>query len=789
MLAPYRWICDYAKVTSDVQTLADKMVMTGNGVEEIVTLAENIKNVVVGRIESLKKHPDADKLQICMIDVGESELLQIVTGADNVFEGAYIPVAKAPAMLPAGAIKKGKLRGVESFGMLCSGGELNLKEEDYAGAGVDGIMILHGEPAVGTDVCELLCLRGEVIDFEVGANRPDCLSVIGTAREAAAADDAEFVLPEIKYEEQGEKIEDIVKVRVEAQDLCTRYVAAAITDVKIEPSPEWMRVRLREAGIRPINNIVDITNFVMIETGQPMHAFDAAKIRGNEIVVRRACAGEKMKTLDDKERTFTENMLLICDKKGPIGIAGVMGGLESEITADTKSVVFESAKFMYGNIRQTSRALGLATESSMRFSKGVDAATSMFALKRALTLAESLGAGKVACGMIDVLNEDLQQRVIKVNASKVNEKLGTDISAKEMQKYLNRVFITTGLIGDELVCTIPAFRADIFGTADIAEEVARMFGYDNIPETDAMTEMRRGRVSDCEAKTDIIKDYLRDIGFLECVTYAFTGEQDYAKIGAAVPESVRIINPFGDDTALLRTTLVPHMLSVTAMNQNRKNENVQLFEVSRGFFPQRGEALPHETPMMVLAQSGNKDFFDMKGTVESIVTLISGKKLRCERANEPYLHPGVSADIYIGDKKIGVMGSVAPDIRKACEMPQEAVIAQIDLEVLFAEDKPQVKFTQLPKFPAATRDIAVIVDTDVGAGDMADAVYAAGGKRVERVELFDVFSGAQIGEGKKSVAYAITMRSAEGTMTDEEANSVMKKVLKTLEQSFGAQLR
>lgn len=788
MLAPYRWICDYADIKSDPHTLAEKMVMTGNGVEEIVELGENIQNVVVGRIEKITKHPDADKLQICMIDVGDEELLQIVTGADNVFEGAYIPVAKAPSMLPAGPIKKGKLRGVESFGMLCSGEELNLKEEDYPGAGVNGIMILEGEPAVGTDIRELLNLSGTVIDFEVGANRPDCLSILGTAREAAAADETTFRLPEVKYEEYETKTEDLVSVSIQAPELCTRYIAAAVTDVKIEPSPEWMRVRLREAGIRPINNIVDITNFVMLETGQPMHAFDASKIRGGEIIVRRAKNGEKMKTLDDKERTFTENMLLICDKEGPIGVAGVMGGLDSEITDQTKTVVFESAKFMYGNIRQTSRGLGLATESSMRFSKGVDAVTTLLAMQRALTLIDMLGAGKVASGMIDVLNEDLKQKVIKVNAARINAKLGTDISAKEMQQYLNRVFIQTGLIGDELVCTIPAFRGDICGTADIAEEVARIYGYDNIPETDALMHLCRGRMSAYEKKADAIKDYLKDMGFLECVTYSFTGPQDYAKIGMGVPDSVKIINPLGDDSSLMRTTLVPHMLSVVALNQNRKNENVQLFEVSRGYFPQDGEPLPHEVPMLVLAQTG-KDFFDMKGIIENIVRLTAGGDIRCGRANEPWLHPGISADIFAGGQKIGVMGSVHPDTMEAFDMPERAVIAQIDLEALYAIEKPERKFHALPKFPAATRDLAVIVDRETGAGDMMEAMKKAGGRRVEKVELFDVFSGAQVGEGKKSVAYAITMRSPEGTMRDEEVDAVIKKLLRTLEKEFGAQLR
>ncbi len=789
MLAPYRWIRDYAEVQAEVKTLADKMIMTGNGVEEIVFLGENIENVVVGKIEKITKHPDADKLQVCMIDVGESELLQIVTGAGNVFEGAYIPVAKAPCMLPAGPIKKGKLRGVDSFGMLCSGGELNLKEEDYPGAGVDGIMILQGEPTPGMDIRDLLDLRGAVIDFEVGANRPDCLSIIGTAREAAATDEAAFALPDIGYQEGPKKTEEMVSVEVCDSDLCTRYVAAGVTDVVIGPSPEWMRVRLREAGIRPINNIVDITNFIMLETGQPMHAFDADKIRGSKIIVRRAKDGEKMKTLDDKERTFTGNMLLICDQEGPIGVAGVMGGLDSEITENTKNVIFESAKFLYGNIRQTSRGLGLATESSMRFSKGVDAATSMFAMQRALTLIDELHAGTVAQGMIDILNEDLKPKVIKVNAAQVNAKLGTQISAKEMQRLLNRVYIQTGLIGDELICTIPTFRGDIYGSADIAEEVARMYGYDNIPETNPMMEVSRGSVSLTEAKTDLIKDYLKNNGFLECITYSFTGTQDYEKLGIPMPASVKILNPLGDDTAYMRTTLVPHMLSVVSLNQNKKNNDLQLFETSRVYHPVKGEPLPKEIPTLAMAVSGSKDFFDLKGTVENLVSLLSGKQTVCRRSEEPYLHPGISADLFVEEEKIGVLGRVHPEVMKSFEIPQNTVIAHIDLRKLFEIKKEEVKYRNLPKFPAATRDLAVIVSREVGAGDMMQAIRQAGGKRLEQVGLFDVYEGDKIGQGKKSVAFSISLRSSEGTMTDEEVERIMKKILKALEAEFEASLR
>ncbi len=790
MLAPYRWIKDYANVSSNVEELAEKMVMTGNGVEGIEYIGEDIVNVVVGRIEKLEKHPDADKLQICSINVGEAEPVQIVTGADNVFEGAYIPVAKAVATLPGGVIKKGKLRGVESFGMLCSGEELNLKEEDYPGAGVDGILILEGEHELGMDARELFELNGAVIEFEVGANRPDCLSIIGVAREASAADEAEFTLPEVKYTESEAETSALVSVDVRATDLCTRYIAAAVTDVKIERSPQWMRTRLREAGIRPINNIVDITNFVMLETGQPMHAFDANDIRGDQIIVRRAVAGEKMTTLDGKDREFTENMLLICDAEGAIGVAGVMGGQNSEIKPTTKTVVFESAKFGYGNIRQTARALGISTESSMRFSKGVDAATTMFAMQRALTLIEQLGAGRVARGMIDILNEDISPRIVKTTAAKVNALLGTDIPVKDMQQYLNRVFIQTGCIGDELICTVPSFRGDIAGSADIAEEVARIYGYDNIPETDANISMKRGSMSPAETMADDLKRYLADNGFFESITYSFIGEQDYKKLGVEMPPSVKIMNPLGDDTAYMRQTLAAHMLNVASLNLNRKNTEFCLFELARVYIPIANEPLPDERPTLCLAMTGaGTDFLSLKGVVENIAELVCGAQIECVRANLPYLHPGVSADVLVDGRKVGVLGEVSPEAAKNFELTQKVYIAEIDLVSLGEKSKQAVRFTQLPKYPAATRDIAVIVDSEVGAGDMLREIKAAGGARVESVQLFDVYEGEQAGAGKKSVAYALTLRAADGTLKDEEVEKIMARVVKALEDKFGAKLR
>ncbi|MBD5560146.1 MAG: phenylalanine--tRNA ligase subunit beta [Clostridia bacterium] len=790
MLAPYEWIKDYAEVTSDPQMLAERMVMIGDGVEGIETVGADIRNVVVGRIEKIDKHPDADRLVVCRIDVGADEPVQIVTGATNVFEGAYVPVALAPAQLPGGSIKKSKLRGVVSQGMLCSGEELQVTEAEVPGAGVDGILILQGEPAPGTDVSELLGLKGAVIDFEVGANRPDCLSMLGIAREAAAADRVRFSYPAFDYEEEGSPISDFVNVDVEAPDLCTRYVAGAVEDVHIEPSPAWMQKWLRQAGIRPINNIVDITNFVMLETGQPMHAFDADKIRGSHIVVRRARDGEQMTTLDGTDRTYNDSMLLICDAEGPIGIAGVMGGLDSEITENTRRVVFEAAKFGYGNIRQTSRALGLATESSMRFSKGVDAQMSMMAMRRALHLVQELGAGKVATGMIDVLNEDLASRIIKTTGMRINAILGTSISTREMQQLLERVHIRTGLIGDELICTVPHFRSDISGLHDLAEEVARMYGYDRIPETEAQVNLHIGGVPEEEQRADTIRDYLIHHGFYECLTYSFAGEQDYAKIGAEMPPSVRIRNPLGDDSAYLRRRLLPKMLEVAAMNLSRGNSDLRLFEIARLFVPKEGEKLPEEQQALVVAMSGDgADFLTLKGLVENIVHLAGGRRLRVRAGRADAMSPAASAVLYAGDREIGSMGEISAAVARNYDISQKVFAAEINLDALFSLDRPRVRYEEIARFPAARRDLAVVVGRDAGAGDLLETIREVGGRELEGASLLSVYEGPGVEDGSKSVAFSLSFRSPKGTMQDSDIAKRMDRILKRLGEEHGAKLR
>ena len=797
MLVPYRWLKDYIETDLPVKELAEKMVATGNGVEAITELGADIKNVVVGKIVKLEKHPDADKLQICQIDVG-TETLQIVTGADNVFEGALVPVALCGSELPNGMkIKKGKLRGVESYGMLCSGEELCLKEGDYPGAEVYGILILSGDWAPGTDIRKVIMKDDTVIEFEIGANRPDCLSVLGIAREAAAALDIPVKIPDAAYsEDKNDDIHNYVDVEVTDTDLCPRYMAKAVKNVKIGPSPDWMQARLRAAGIRPISNIVDITNFVMLETGQPMHAYDDKDIRGRKIIVRRAEDGETMKTLDGKEREFTSSMLLIADAEGPTGIAGVMGGENSEIKEDTQTVIYEAAKFMYGNIRQTSRGLGLATEASMRFSKGVDTANVEYAINRCCQLTEMLGAGEIVGGTIDILSEDLSEKEIVVKAQDINGILGTNLSAMEMKRCLDRVFLKTELDATELRVHIPHIRGDIDGKADIAEEVARIYGYDNIPENEV-----QGRIMtvkrDMEVFTDLVRHYITGNGFFECITYSFTGKADWDKL--LLPEdsflrrAVKIRNPLGDDTAYMRTTLIADALKVMATNLKHKNKNVKIFEIDKVYLPKELPLteLPEERKKMVLAMSGDDvDFYRLKEIVENIFEIcrVEGG-IDVVAGGEPYFHPGRKALMMLGDKLVGQLGEIHPDVQENFGIPEKVYVAQMDMESLFEASGTKIRFAPLPKYPAIERDIAITVDKDAEAGTIRKAILKNGGKYIENVELFDVYEGEQLGKGKKSLAYALTFRSATGTLTDENIVKDMKRILADLKTDFGAALR
>lgn len=793
MIAPYKWLCDYVNMDVEPDELAKKLIMTGTAVDGYKELGADIKKVVVGRILSIKKHPDADKLSICMVDVGE-EPLQIVCGARNIFEGALVPVALVGACLPGGLkINKGKLRGVYSNGMLCSGTELGLGEEDYPGASVDGIMILKEAVPTGTPLREVLGLTDVIFEIEVGSNRPDCLSMLGIARECGASLCKDIRLPDTHYTETSGDIADYVSVNVKDTDLCERYIARAVINVKIGPSPAWLRDRLLSAGIRSINNIVDITNFVMLETGQPMHAFDHNDIRGQHIIVRRAESDETIITLDDKERMLTEDMLLICDAQGPIGIAGVMGGQNSGIRDNTTTVVFESAKFALGNVRRTARALGLQTESAMRFSKGIDAAGCKTAMDRALHLVQQLGAGDIVPGEIDICSANLSPRSVSVKAEKINAILGTDILAKDMAALLCRAFIPTTLNDGVLVCEIPSFRGDIRIGEDIAEEVARIYGYDRIPMRPFAGVLQRGIISADERCIDKARTRLSALGCFESVTYSFCSSAEPDRLGLSQDDArrnmVKIINPMGDEQGYMRTSLVPDILRVVATNINKKVERIRLFESGRIYLNVNPGDLPDEQKHICIGLCGDEDFFSLKGVVENLLEAYGIRNARFTPDAAGYYHPGRKAGIYVKNNKLGEMGEIHPDVASAYGISKRVYIAEFSVGALSAHTDDTLRYEPLPKFPAVERDLALTVNEDVPAGSLLECIRKSAGTYFERASLFDVYTGEKLGAGKKSLAFTIVFRAKDRTLTDEEVNAARDAIVTATAKSYGALLR
>ena len=793
MIAPYKWLSDYVELNTEPEEIMNKLIMTGSTVDGYKELGSDIKNVVVGKIDSITKHPDADKLSVCMVDIGDDHL-QIVCGANNIFEGAFVPVAKIGALLPGGLkIHKGKLRGIFSNGMLCSGSELGLGASDYPGAEVDGILILQEGYPLGTPLREILDLTDTVFEIEVGANRPDCLSILGVARECAASLEKTLTLPDLSYPEAGGRLSDYLRVEVKDTDLCERYVARAVKNVRIGPSPKWMRERLMAAGVRSINNIVDITNFVMLETGQPMHAFDYNDIRGKEIIVRRAKIDETITTLDDKERELNEEMLLICDADGSIGIAGVMGGQNSEIKDDTSTVIFESAKFAQGNIRRTSRSLGLPTESSMRFSKGIDTAGCKTAMDRALHLVTLLDAGDIVSGEIDILSADLSPRQVTVSAKKINKILGTSIDPALMAALLRRVFIDTQLIGDTLVCSIPSFRGDIKLGEDIAEEVARMYGYDRIPVVKMTGEIIRGTVTDQEKAIDLIRNVLVSLGCYECVTYSFASLADPDKMTVSNDDPLRrlvkIINPLGDEQGYMRTSLIPEMLKVVANNLNRKSKEIRLFESGRVYFSNSEYELPEEKKYICIALCGNEDFYTLKGILENLFDAFGIKNQRCALEGPPYFHPGRKAAVFSGQVRLGQFGEIHPDVVSAFGVSRKVYIAEISLDSVCRASDMTIRYEALPKYPAVERDLALIVDNHIDSASLFDCITKNAGSSFESASLFDVYTGAPLEPGKKSLAYSIVFRAKDRTLLDEEANKSIDSILLAAKNQFGAKIR
>ena len=786
-----RWLGDYVDTGVTPKQFCDAMTMSGSKVECYSEEADYITNCVVGKILEIVKHPDADKLQICQVDVG-GRTVQIVTAATNVFVGALVPVALDNSTLANGIkIKKGKLRGVVSEGMMCSVAELGVTVHDFPYAIEDGILIIRECCKPGDDIREALGINDTTVEFEITSNRPDCLSVIGLAREAAATFDKELHLPEPKVRHEEGNINDMLSVEVKNPNLCRRYVARMVKDIKIAPSPRWMRERLRASGVRPINNLVDITNYVMLEYGQPMHAFDYKYLKGGKIVVRNAKEGESITTLDGVERKLTPDMLVICDEEKPSCVAGVMGGEYSGIQDDTNTVVFESANFLGSSVRITAKKLGMRTESSGRYEKGLDSRMCMDAVNRACQLVEMLGAGEVVGGYIDIDNANEAPLTIEFQPDWINRFLGINISADRMKSILEKI----GYKVEGNVITVPSFRAgDTRHKADIAEEIARFYGYDVIPNT-AVTGASQGGLTPEQKFEKRLGELLRANGCYEIETYSFISPKYYDKINlpedSELRRSVVITNPLGEDTSVMRTTCVPSMLEVISRNYNNRNLSGRLYEMGKVYLPKETpDILPDEREVAIVGTFGDKeDFFALKGILDEAFNKLAIQGVEYSALKtDPAFHSGRCAEITIGEKKIGVVGEVAPAVLDNYGIGTRAYVASVDIADIFANRIEEKKFKPTPRFPASGRDLAIICNDEIPAASLEKAIRAGAGKLLEKVELFDVYKGPSVAPGKKSVAYSMTLRAPDRTLTVEECDKVVAKVLKELEK-LGAKLR
>ena len=782
----------------DLSNVSDKefvetLTVFGQKVETYERMDAEIKNVVVGKVVSMVRHPNSDHMWICQVDVGQEAPLQIVTGAQNVHEGDLVPAALHNSWLPGGVhITKGKLRGEMSNGMLCSFAELGLTQNDLPGAYADGIWILNDEDCqIGQDINLVIGNDDTIVDFEITNNRPDCYSIIGLAREAAAAfgKSMRHHEPVVKGSNAG-NIFDYLDVEVPATELCNRYSSRMVANVKIGPSPKWLRQRLRANGVRPINNIVDITNYVMLEYGQPMHAFDYRYVGDRKIVVREAEDGETLTTLDGNVRNLKAGMLVIADEHKPIGLAGIMGGENSEILDDTTMVVFESANFNGTSIRQTALALGMRTEASGKFEKNLDPMMTIPAVQRACELVELLGCGDVLDGTIDVINYVPEPRKLPLEVDKINRLLGTEISKEDMVKYLSLLEIPVE--GDTI--SVPSFRPDLLRMADIAEEVGRSYGYNEIPTTAFKNSTQGGYTPEMklEAKAGTL---CRAMGYSEIITYSFVSPTvfDQIRLPADSPlrSALRIQNPLGEDTSIMRTIALPSMLEILSRNNAYHNKSVKLYELAKIYLPVEGQALPEEPKMLVLGTYGaNETFFTLKGELEAIFA-----GLRLEKASysavkdNPSYHPGRCAKVTIGGMEVGVMGQVHPLVAQNYGIDADVYCAEINVTKLMLCQLPDATYTPLPKYPTVSRDLALVCDESITVAQAEEVITAAAGKLLRDVKLFDIYRGVGIPEGKKSMAFSLELRADDRTLTDTDSEAVVSKVLAALKEKLDAVLR
>lgn len=799
------WIKAYVPdLDVTAQEYTDAMTLSGTKVEGYEIMDADLDKIVIGQIDKIEKHPDADKLIICQVNIG-TETIQIVTGAPNVKEGDKVPVVLAGGCVAGGhepgsrvaggiKIKKGKLRGVESDGMMCSIEELGSSKDMYPNAPESGIYIMPEDAEVGADAVKALGLDDVVFEYEITSNRVDCFSVVGIAREAAATFRKEFHPPVVTPTGNSEDVNDYIKVTVKDEELCPRYCARVVKNIKIGPSPEWMQRRLASVGIRPINNVVDITNYVMEEYGQPMHAYDLDTIAGHEIIVRRAENGEKFTTLDGQERQLDDSILMICDGEKSVGIAGIMGGENSMITDNVQTMLFEAACFDGTNIRKSSKKVGLRTDASGKFEKGLDPNNAQAAIDRACQLVEELGAGEVVGGMVDVYGTKREPVRVPFDADAINELLGTDIPKEDMLSYFKMIDLEYDENTNEVI--VPTFRQDLLRLADLAEEVARFYGYDNIPTTLPKGEATTGKLSFKLRIEEVARNIAEFCGFSQAMTYSFESPKVFDKLllpeDSELRKAVEIMNPLGEDYSIMRTTSLNGMLTSLATNYNRRNKNVRLYELGNIYLPKTLPLteLPEERMQFTLGMYGKGDFFHMKGVVEEFFEKAGLHKKEIYRpdSGKPYLHPGRQANIVYDGVVVGYLGEVHPDVADTYGIGERAYIAVIDMPEIVSRAGFDRKYEGIAKFPAVTRDISMVVPKEIMVGQIEEVIEQKGGSYLESYKLFDLYEGAQIKAGYKSIAYSIVFRAKDKTLEDADVTKAMGHILKELE-GMGIELR
>jgi len=797
MLVSFKWLKEFVEIDDNPIEFGDKMTMSGTKVETITPVSETVEGIVAGKINKIDQHPDADRLVVCTVDIGQPETLTIVTSATNVFEGAVVPIAVIGSRIADGTkMKKAKFRGIESFGMFCSVEELGMDTTLFSDEIKNGIYILPEETAIGTDMKSLVWVDDTIIDFELTANRADCQSIYGIAREAAATLNKP-ILPIALYQDSAAKtdqtIDDFLSVSVENEELCSRYTAKLLKVKKIEASPLWMQVKLLNSGVRPINNIVDVTNYVMLEMGQPLHAFDYDSLKSKELVVKTTEKDKTVVTLDGQKRPIDNTILMITNGTYPVAIAGIMGGENSEIKDATEYVVLESACFDKTSVRRSAKKMGLRTEASARFEKGISPELAEKASRRATALLLEIGACDVIDGFID-LHKALPAPVeIEINPTWINQFIGIDLSAKEMMDILNRLFLKTTLISeDKINVEIPAYRQDLVIREDIAEEIARIYGYNNIPSTIMGGTTLIGGKTIEQSYESLMTELLMSCGYNQTLTTSFTGKTaiEALNMGIEDQELVKIMNPLGEDSAIMRPTLIGEQLNIINLNYNRKNSKGRFFEIANTYHVNDDPAeLPHQVKKMVISGYGDMDYFDIKGVVELLLKQSHITDARFLLEGPDLFHPGRKATIKVEDTIVGVIGEIHPLVVKAVSLPKRTYVCELNMDVLQELKSSDIKFVELPKFPGSSRDIAVVLDQAIPAEDIERTILSHNTGIIENVELFDIYTGEQVDPGKKSLAYSISFRRSDRTLKEDDISPVMDAILSDLAEQYHAQLR